>query len=281
MLGHVWCRRVLVVFMTQLLFVLLTLVIWYLISDFILSSGIRDILFPEPHIVFSRLGDSNFRRDLMTATSSTATTAAIGMLIASVIGVSIAILMATSKFLEKAIYPIAVIFQTVPVLALVPLISLWFRNQDTWFFWLNEDAKKKAVICVLIGIFPIVTNTFFGLQSVDKGLHEIFTLHQTGRWTRLKKLQIPASIPFMFVGFRIAAGLSVIGAIVSEFFFGKGGAGIGSFIDKSRGLADASALLIALIASSLIGVTSFLGFSLFGRLLTIRWLDVSGKNSLR
>ena len=80
-------------------------------------------------------------------------------------------------------------------------------------------------MCVIISLFPIIVNTLFGLQSADRGMHDLFTLHHASRWTRLRKLMFPAALPAMFAGLRISAGLSVIGAIVGDFFFGRGQAG--------------------------------------------------------
>ncbi len=74
-------------------------------------------------------------------------------------------------------------------------------------------------MCVIISIFPIVSNTLFGLLSAERSQHDLFTLHNASRRTRLRKLQLPAALPAIFTGFRIAAGLSVIGAVVGELFF--------------------------------------------------------------
>jgi NitT/TauT family transport system permease protein len=89
---------------------------------------------------------------------------------------------------------------------------------------------SRIYVCVMISIFPIVTNTLFGLTSVDASQHDLFTLRNASTFTRLVKLQFPAAMPSIFTGFRISAGLSVIGAIVGEQFFREGqhpGVGIG------------------------------------------------------
>ena len=89
-------------------------------------------------------------------------------------------------------------------------------------------------MCVIISIFPIVSNTLFGLLSAEPSQHDLFTLKGASRWTRLRKLQLPAAMPAIFTGFRIAAGLSVIGAVVGELFFRKGGKGIGILMEQYR-----------------------------------------------
>ena len=109
-------------------------------------------------------------------------------------------------------YPYAVVLQTIPILAIVPLIGFAF----------GFNFRSRVLVCVLIALFPIITNTLFGLLSVDHGQHDLFTLHGVGRWQRLWKLQFPAALPNIFTGLRISAGLSVIGAVVGDFFFVQG-----------------------------------------------------------
>ena len=81
------------------------------------------------------------------------------------------------------------------------------------------------IVCVIISLFPIIVNTLFGLQSADRAMHDLFTLQHASRSTRLRKLMFPAALPAIFAGLRISAGLSVIGAIVGDFFFGRGDTG--------------------------------------------------------
>src|SRR6185503_8200595 len=114
--------------------------------------------------------------------------------------------------------------QTVPILALVPMFGFWF----------GFGFASRVLVCALIGVFPILANTLFGLRSVAGNHHDLFTLHRAGRLTRLVKLQIPAAAPSIFTGLRIAAGLSVIGAIVGDFFFKQGQPGIGILIELYR-----------------------------------------------
>jgi NitT/TauT family transport system permease protein len=99
------------------------------------------------------------------------------------------------------------VLQTIPILALVPLIGFWF----------SFGVSSRILVCVLISIFPIVSTTLFGLRGVDRGDHDLFTLYGATRGARLRKLQWPAALPAIFAGLRISAGLSVIGAIVGDF----------------------------------------------------------------
>ena len=89
-------------------------------------------------------------------------------------------------------------------------------------FAFGFNFRSRVLVCVLIALFPIITNTLFGLLSVDHGQHDLFTLHGAGRWKRLWKLQFPTAPPNIFTGLRISAGSSVIGAVVGDFFFVQG-----------------------------------------------------------
>ena len=145
---------------------------------------------------------------------------AIGLAISVVLGVALATLMSQSKLIERATFPLMVALQAMPILTLVPMIAIIFGSNQT----------SRVIVCVLITIFPIVLNTLFGLVSGDPGLHDLITLHHGGRVTRLRKVMFPSALPAMFAGLRISAGLSVIGAIVGDFFFGQGEKGLGQLI---------------------------------------------------
>ena len=110
-----------------------------------------------------------------------------------------------------------------------------------------------------------------GLQSADRGSHELFTLHKAGRLTRLIKLQLPAALPAMFAGFRVAAGLSVIGAIVGEIYFKQGVAGLGTLLSAYLAYVNFPPLFAAVLLSSLLGIAVFVLFSVLDRLVVGRW----------
>ena len=124
----------------------------------------------------------------------------------------------------------------------------------------------------MISIFPIVSNTLFGLLSVDPGQHDLFTLRGASRWTRLWKLQLPAAMPAVFTGFRIAAGLSVIGAVVGEQFFTRGGKkGVGRLLVEYASRINYPAVYGCLILAVLLGIAVFIFFG---------WLQQAGRRPL-
>ena len=130
-----------------------------------------------------------------------------------------------------------------------------------------------GLVGILIALFPIITNTLFGLQSVEPGLHDLFTLHDAGRSSRLWRLQFPASLPAVFTGLRTSAGLSVIGAIVGDFFFRQGQPGIGRLIDVYAQRLETEQLFIAILFSSMLGLLVFFAFGFIGNRLVRNWYN--------
>lgn len=238
--------------------------VWYFLSYVFLDAA-RRFLLPPPH----RVIEVGFLRTdnlttLLEALWDTTKVSMVGLVIAIGLGMTFAILMSQAKWIERSFYPYAVVIQTIPILAIVPLIGFWF----------GFNFRSRVIVCVLISLFPIITNTLFGIQSVPRSLHDLFTLHKVGRLRRLLKLELPHALPAIFTGFRISAGLSVIGAIVAEFFFRQGSPGIGRLLDVYRANLQSELLFSALFWSSLLGVVVFWGFSLLGHLVTRSWLDV-------
>ncbi len=233
----------------------------YLFSYVVLSPQ-RRFLMPPPHeVVRNGLFDGQHLREQLDALWDTAQVSITGLVIAFAIGATLAIVMSQAKWIEHSLYPYAVIVQVTPILAIVPLIALWF----------GYDFSARVVVCVLIAVFPIVTNTLHGLLTVDPNLHDLFTLHRAGRLERLLKLQLPHAIPDIFVGLRVSAGLSVIGAIVGEFFFRQGTPGLGRLLDLYRAYLQTDLLMSTLLFCCALGIVSFWVVGLIGHQLTKSW----------
>nr|WP_319942580.1 ABC transporter permease subunit [Nocardia aurantia] len=244
--------------------VVLALVIglWYFASYEILAPS-RRFLLPPPQDVLTKglLGPSG--PDMWQALERTTVVALTGLAIAVVLGVAWAILMSQAGWAELALFPYAVVMQCVPILALVPLIGFWF----------GFGFVARVFVCVLIALFPVVSNTLFGLKSVDQGLRDLFALRGTGRLTVLRKLEFPAALPATFAGVRISAGLSVVGAIVGDFFFKQGDPGIGILIDNYRSRLQAPQLFAAILLASALGVLVFGLFGWISRRAVGNWYD--------
>ena len=233
---------------------------WYLVSYAVLDPG-RRFLMPPPHQVVTDglLGDA--AQAMWEALSRTATVALTGLAIAAIIGITWAVIMSQSRLMENALFPYAVVLQCVPILALVPLVGFWF----------GFGFSARVFVCVLISLFPIVSNTLFGLRSVDRQMRDLFALHHPSRVTILRKLEFPAAMPAIFAGLRISAGLSVVGAIVGDFFFKQGNPGIGILIDNYRSRLQAEELFASIVLASLLGVAVFWFFGWLGNRIVGRW----------
>lgn len=242
---------------------------WYFVSYVLLDEGRRFLLRP-PHQVLQVgfLDWGNFAEVLGGLWNSTQV-AMIGLSIAIILGFFLATVMSQAKAFERALFPYMVVLQAVPILAIVPLISFWFGTGTT----------SRIVVCVIISLFPIIVNTLFGLQSAERGMHDLFTLHRASRWTRLRMLMFPAGLPAIFAGLRISAGLSVIGAIVGDFFFGQGEVGIGQLLRRYANNLQGEELLASVIMSSALGVAVFIVFGWLQQLVIGRWHDSSGASA--
>ncbi len=229
--------------------------VWYLYSTLAFDQAFqRRNALPYPHEVvvdgFLPLWDPRQgTREILGYMWPTIKVTLLGLGISIVVGVLIAIVMNMSRHFERAIFPYAVVAQTVPVLAITPLLTQVF----------GDRLGVRLAVVFLIAVFPIITNTLFGLQSTDRLHHDLFTLNKASRWTRLWKLELPTSIPALMTGIRIASGLAVIGAIVADFFFNQGDKGIGFFIRvRQQKAADRPDMLAGTITASLFGVVMFL-----------------------
>ncbi len=235
--------------------------IWYGVSYLLLDPQ-RRFLVPPPHeVVKVSFLDPYNLKELLDALWLSTRVAFIGLFIATVLGMLLAIAMSQARWVERSLYPYAVLTQTIPILAMVPLFGFWF----------GFGYVSRVLVVILFAIFPIIANTLFGLQSVEQDHHDLFRLHQAGRLTRLWKLQLPAAMPSIFTGLRISAGLAVIGAIVADFFFKQGEPGIGILIDLYRSRLQSEQMFAAIILSSLLGVAVFWFFGFLARRAVGAW----------
>jgi NitT/TauT family transport system permease protein len=245
----------------------LFIAVWYLLSQVILPPQKRFLL-PTPHNVIAdgffvwRSGERRGLQPILMSLWDTTKVALLGLAITIVVGMGLAVLMSSRRWLERATWPYLVAVQSAPILALTPLIRAL----------IDGTQRQRVLVVVLISVFPIVSNTLFGLLSADKSQHELFTLQGASRWTRLSKLQFPAALPNIFVGLRISAGLAVIGAVVGDFYFAQGGVvGIGAQIDIYRNRLWGAELITAILLASALGLVVFLFFGWVQRLAIGRW----------
>jgi NitT/TauT family transport system permease protein len=254
-------RRALAQIVAPLIVFALVIGVWLFISYVLLEPRRRFLMPPPQEVVRIGLFDARNVSEILGALWSTTQVAIVGLLVAMAIGTVVPVAMIQARWVEWSIYPWAVVLQTIPILAIVPLIGFWFQF----------GFSSRVLVCVLISLFPIITNTLFGLKSTDQAHHDLFTLQRADRLQRLLKLQLPGALPAILSGWRIAAGLSVVGAIVGDFFFRQGEPGIGRLIDDYRARLQSEQLFASVGLSSLLGLVVFWGFGLLGQLLVGSW----------
>jgi NitT/TauT family transport system permease protein len=187
----------------------------------------------------------------------------LGLLLAVVGGVGLAVLFAQSKWVEMSFFPFAVVLQVTPIVAIFPLINIYVDNQTA-----------KLLLCAwIVAFFPILSNTTLGLNSADRNLRDLFALNGATRWQELRLLRLPAAMPYFLGGLKIAGGLALIGAVVAEFVAGAAGqsSGLASRIIEAGYRLNAPRLFAALILISATGIVIFLVLSLVSHLMLRRW----------
>ncbi|HTR48941.1 MAG TPA: ABC transporter permease [Verrucomicrobiae bacterium] len=172
-------------------------------------------MLPSPWAVAVAL-DSRFP-SVLASTAITAQESLEGLLASIIIGVVVALVFAQSRWIRKMLYPYTILLQTVPIIAITPLI----------INWVGPGTAAVALIAFIISLAPVIANTTQGLISVDENLVHLFLMHNASPAQKLFKLRMPHAVPSLFVGIRIASGLAVIGAITGEIFAGSSRVGVG------------------------------------------------------
>ena len=244
-----------------LLFFALFVLLWHLLVELF---DIKPFLLPGPLGVATAL-QTHFSA-LLHAAWLTAAGALCGFLLSFSTGFLIALLFSQSKIIERALYPYAIFLQTVPIVAIAPLIILW----------IGYGIYGVVAVSFIISLFPIIANTTTGLTSVDRDLLDLFALNNATRWQILFKLRIPHAIPNLLTGAKISSGLSVIGAIVGEFFAGYGTEdfGLGYLVILTNGQAKTAYLFACILFCTLLGWAIFTAVNILSNFLLVRWRDM-------
>ena len=188
--------------------------------------------------------------------------ALLGLTSAVVGGVAIAILFSRSRWIEMCFSPYAIILQVTPLIAIAPLLNIYFGFEATIY-----------LSAFIVGFFPVLSNTLTGLRSTDRGLLALFQIYSASRLDVLLRLQLPGALPYMLSGLRIAGGLSLIGAIAAELVSGAAGEGTGlAFrITESGYRGNIPRMFAAVVLICLCGIFIYAMTSLVSYLLLRRW----------
>lgn len=204
------------------------------------------------------------RTDVLAAATWTTTKAAlIGFAASAIVGIACGMILSLTRWIERSVYPFTIFLQTVPLVAVAPLLVLWF----------GPGLPSVSISAFIVSLFPVIANTFAGMRSVDPALRDLFGLYGASPIARLLKLRLPHALPDILTGLRIAAGLSVIGAIVGEFVAGLADerAGLGVLVLSANRNLQTATVFAAVILASLLGLALFLAVQLTGHLLLRRW----------
>lgn len=234
---------------------LLVLVVWQLA---VVALDVPAYIIPSPTEIAGELVVEG--PDLMADLGWTMLEAVLGFLVGSSIAIITAVVFVHVPVVERAAFPWAIVLQTVPIIAIAPLLTIWFG------FTLVPKVAIAAIIC----FFPVLVNTTRGLRAVSGEAFELMSVLSASRRQILWRLRVPSSLPYVFAGLRIAATLAVIGAIVAEFTGAD--RGIGYVIVQASYRLDTRMMFAAIVLSSLGGILFFALITAIER-RALRWPD--------
>lgn len=246
--GRIWSK-----IWPPMLVVMLGLATW---EGVVHLFSIPPFLLPTPIAVAETIVGESGR--LLPAAGRTAAATALGFGGSLVIGLVTGSVLSMASVARRGVYPLTLLLQMVPLVAIAPMLAIWF----------GPGLPSVVAAACIVSVFPVIAGTLDGFQSVDRGLVELFKIHGAGKLRTWWSLGLPWALPSIFTGLRVAAGLAVIGAIVGEFVGSYGG-------DRAPlGLVITSALRQNQTATVFAAVTlaAFLGFLLFGIVNLFGWL---------
>ncbi|QDV31681.1 Putative aliphatic sulfonates transport permease protein SsuC [Planctopirus ephydatiae] len=223
--------------------------------------GIKPYILPGPWRVLSAILSS--REELTKAFLLTGGSAVAGFSLSVMVGTLVGCLFSQSTIIRSSGYPYAIFLQTVPIIAVAPLIILWF----------GRGFGGVVAVAFVISLFPMIANATAGMVQIDPDLFDLFKLNDASRWQILFKLRLPNSVPSLCTGARTSSGLAVVGAIVGEFYAGYGSKhfGLGYIIRLTTDQAKTDALFAAVMVSTLLGILIFGVVSLISLTVLARW----------
>jgi ABC-type nitrate/sulfonate/bicarbonate transport system permease component len=206
--------------------------------------GVSPYVLPTPWAVLQQMLNPESR--LLYHFSITASEAVGGVLAGGLLGVGLAVLFVHVRPLEDALYPWIIVLQTIPLVALAPMLIIWF----------GSGVLPRVAMSALFAFFPILVNTLRGLRQTDPAAMELLHTYAASRWQIFWTLRLPSSLPFVFAGLKIGTTLAVIGAIVGEF--AGASQGLGYAITVSTYSTDTSQTFAAIAYASLMSISLYL-----------------------
>ena len=213
---------------------------------------------PGPGVVWQRGLAALADGTLVRHASVTFVEIALGLLLGLTTAFVLGYLLGKHRGAERLLSPYIVASQSVPVVAIAPLLIIW----------LGSGLASKVLICALITFFPTLVSTIVGIRNVDADLHDLMRSLRASSWQIFRKLELPAALPVVFGGLKLSVILAVVGAVVGEFVGAS--VGLGFLINQARGVFDTPLMFVAVFALVLIAQTLYLAVSLVER-AALRW----------
>jgi NitT/TauT family transport system permease protein len=234
------------------------LILWQVLPP---ALGIETYILPKASEVWDAMKENS--STFWQAVFTSAWTALLGFLLSALLGVIAACAMATWRPLERTLFPYMVLLSTVPIIAIAPLIVVWF----------GTGSLSILIITVIIGFFPVVANTVVGLHSASASSVDLFKIYHASGPQTLLKLRLPTALPFLMASLKVTATLAVIGTIVGEYVAGTGGSsgGLGYVVIVASSRLETSLVFAAAIASAVLGVVFFTLVSLLSSKVLGSW----------
>jgi NitT/TauT family transport system permease protein len=202
-------------------------------------------ILPKPWEVVLRFGSAIKDGSLLRNAAYTLIEVLLGLFIGCVLAIFLGYFLGRSRFLERIISPILVASQAIPVVAVAPLLVIWF----------GPGLISKVLICALIVFFPVLVNTVVGIRAVSEHLRDLMKSFRASRIQVLRYLEVPGAMPIFLGGLRIGATLSVIGAVVGEFVGSD--KGLGFLISIARGQYDTALVFVAILTLIILALTLY------------------------
>ena len=221
---------------------------WWLVSRF---SGLPAFILPTPSLVWGKFVHVVLDGSLLLHTLVTLEEISLGLLVGTLLATGLGYLLAKSRLFERLLSPYLVAMQAIPIVAVAPLLVIWF----------GPGTFSKVLICALIVFFPVLVNTVVGVRAVPLPFHDLMHSLRATRGQILRMLELPAALPVLLGGLRIGATLSVIGAVVGELVGSDHG--LGFLVNSGRGQYDTALVFVAVftliaLALALYALVSYL-----------------------
>jgi NitT/TauT family transport system permease protein len=228
---------------------------------FVWLKDIPPYILPGPSDIFLAVIDN--WSNLRVSVATTITEALLGFVASIILGVSFAVLLALSKTVERSVFPYAIVMQTIPIVAIAPIIVIWF----------GSGLQSIVIIAFLMSFFPIFSNTLIGLNSTDQSMTNLFYLYNATKWQTIWKLRLPAALPYIMAGLKISCSMSVIASIVGEYIAGIGGGkgGLGYAVTIAASRLQVPYLFACGLSASVLGIAFFLIINAISKRMMSSW----------